>query len=421
VGHLPRNTRRRVSWTLALLGTIAFAVGPASLAARADNLKDKKHHVQQSVKAATGDLEESSKAVNSATQRLQAAQVKLVGAQRTLAQTQGALAAARVIDQQMQAKLATAQAALVHAQADLAAGVAAVKQKRLDISRAAADVYQFGDPRLLGISAVLNEHGDLADLTTQLNAIDTMMQNQTQLLGQLRATETQLKQQQDKVAAAKADVAAQRQQAAVNLARRQTLERQAVTARAAVVSLVSARRTAAAQARVARASDLRKLKQLKNEEARIKRMILARAHKSRGHGFTGSAGAFLLPPVANSYITSPYGWRKHPIYGYWGLHDGDDFHAPCGVPERASAGGTVIDEYFSDVWGNRLFLDVGRVNGKTMTLIYNHISSYRAHTGDHVRRGQTVAFAGTTGWSTACHLHFTVMLNGTAVDPQRFM
>ena len=80
----------------------------------------------------------------------------------------------------------------------------------------------------------------------------------------------------------------------------------------------------------------------------------------------------------------------------------------------------MISEYYDSVWGNRLFLDVGRVNGKNMTLIYNHISSYKAHSGNRVGRGDVVAYAGTTGWSTGCHLHFTVMLNGTAVDPMKF-
>ena len=45
----------------------------------------------------------------------------------------------------------------------------------------------------------------------------------------------------------------------------------------------------------------------------------------------------------------------------------------------------------------------------------------QAHTGDRVKRGETVAYAGTTGWSTGCHLHFTVKVNGTAVDPQDYM
>ena len=55
-----------------------------------------------------------------------------------------------------------------------------------------------------------------------------------------------------------------------------------------------------------------------------------------------------------------------------------------------------------------------------MTLVYNHISSYKVGTGARVGRGDVVAYSGTTGWSTGCHLHFTVLLNGNAVDPERY-
>ncbi len=81
------------------------------------------------------------------------------------------------------------------------------------------------------------------------------------------------------------------------------------------------------------------------------------------------------------YVTSPFGWRRHPIYGYWGLHDGTDFHAPCGTPLQAAGNGRVISEYYQSAWGNRLILDLGRVRGHGVAVIYNHISGYRAHTG----------------------------------------
>ena len=81
----------------------------------------------------------------------------------------------------------------------------------------------------------------------------------------------------------------------------------------------------------------------------------------------------------------------------------------------------MISRTWSDVYGNRLYLDLGQVNGKNMTVVYNHMSGYKASTGQHVSRGQTVGYAGTTGWSTGCHLHFTVMLDGATVDPMHYM
>ncbi|RNL63095.1 M23 family metallopeptidase [Nocardioides marmoriginsengisoli] len=390
------------------------------LSARADDLRDKQNQVKKGLKNATGALEESSSAFTAATKRLTAAQGKLALAQKALAKTQGELTAARVLDTQMQAKLVAAQAALAQAEADLAAGIEDVANKRDEISLVVAENFQKGDPRLLGLSAILHAR-DINDMGTQLHAVGNLMDQQADMLYELKAKQNQLTVQKGKVAAAKAIVAEQRQAAAVNLARKKALEEKAETNRAQVASFVAQRQAAASQARAARAVDLRKLQQLKKEDARIKRLILARAKQQSGNGFSGNSGGFLLPPVANSYITSPYGYRVHPIYGYYSLHDGDDFHAPCGVPERAAASGTVIEEYYSDVWGNRLFLDVGKVNGKNMTLIYNHISSYKARTGDKVKRGETIAYAGTTGWSTGCHLHFTVMINGNPVNPQNYM
>ena len=80
-----------------------------------------------------------------------------------------------------------------------------------------------------------------------------------------------------------------------------------------------------------------------------------------------------------------------------------------------------MSEVWSDVYGHRLYLDVGRVNGKNMTLVYNHLTSYATHVGQRVHRGQTVGYAGTTGWSTGCHLHFTVLLDGNPVNPMNYM
>jgi murein DD-endopeptidase MepM/ murein hydrolase activator NlpD len=387
--------------------------------AHADDLKDKKKKVHQSVQSAAGDLDESSKALTAATHQLTAAKAKLADAERTLAATEGELTAAQVLDAQMQAKLNEAIAQLDRAQAALVAGTAKAVQQREDISRLVASNYQYGDPRLLGLSMVLTAT-DPDELATQLGAMDSLLERETGMYDELKATEALLRTQEKQVADAKKEVAVQRKAAAANLVRRQALEQQAAANRARVAALVSQRTQAATEARQIRAHDIRKLQQLKKEETRIKKLILARAKKHNEGSFSGDTGGFLYRPVPGE-VTSPYGWRIHPIYGYWGLHDGIDFSAPCGTPMHAGAGGTVISEYYSSVWGNRLYLDVGDVNGKRMTLIYNHISSYAARTGAHVGRGDVVAYAGTTGWSTGCHLHFTVMLDGTAVDPAPYL
>jgi murein DD-endopeptidase MepM/ murein hydrolase activator NlpD len=414
----PRPGRRRAYRTLAVLSSLAVVSGPAVPFAHADDLNDKKHKVQQGIKAVTNDFDDASAALVAATRRLTAARADLVGAERRLAVTQGELTAAQVLDAQMQAKLAAAEQELARAEKAVTDGVAAVKEQRADIGRLAAADFQYGDPKLMGLSVMLNSQNP-EDLTTQMNTVDNLMSREGTMLDHLKATEALLKVEKEKVAEAKAAVAEQRKVAAANLVRRRALEQAAATDRAAVARQVAARGQAAAQARQIRLRDLARLHQLKKREARIQKQILARAAHHKG-GYSGETGGFLYRPVPGA-VPSPYGWRRHPIYGYWGLHDGTDFSAPCGEPMHAGATGRVISEYYSSVWGNRLYLDVGRVNGKSMVLIYNHASSYKAHTGDRVGRGDVVAYAGTTGWSTGCHLHFTVMLGGNPVDPMNFL
>jgi len=186
-----------------------------------------------------------------------------------------------------------------------------------------------------------------------------------------------------------------------------------------VLDLVASGRKARQQAVAARARDAAVLRELKAREQRIKQQILAAAHQET-NTFSGATDGFLNYPV-NGSVTSPFGYRKHPIYGYWGLHDGTDFGAGCGAPLFASAQGTVVASYYDDVYGYRLYLNVGRVNGANLTLVYNHASGYRVSEGARVSRGQVIGSVGSTGWSTGCHLHFTVLRNGEPVDPMTYM
>nr|WP_246416106.1 M23 family metallopeptidase [Nocardioides luti] len=200
------------------------------------------------------------------------------------------------------------------------------------------------------------------------------------------------------------------------------LSEEAVAAKEAVVAVVDQRRDARAGAREARRKDRAALVRLRHKENQIKQRILAQARRAarnaRG-GYHGDTGGFLARPVSGP-VTSPFGYRIHPIYHYWGLHDGTDFGAGCGQPLYAVGGGTVMSEYYSSVWGNRLYLNVGTVNGKNVTVIYNHLSRYNVGRGASVGRGDVVGYVGTTGWSTGCHLHFTVMVNGKPVDPMNW-
>lgn len=136
-----------------------------------------------------------------------------------------------------------------------------------------------------------------------------------------------------------------------------------------------------------------------------------------------SSGAVLGPPVPSDppVITSPYGWRIHPIYGYRKLHAGTDFRAYCGNPIIAAESGTVQWAKPMGGFGNQVMLNHGYRDGSSLLTSYNHLSKFAVRSGDTVSRGQVIGYSGTTGTSTACHLHFEVYVDGRTVDPETLL
>jgi len=133
---------------------------------------------------------------------------------------------------------------------------------------------------------------------------------------------------------------------------------------------------------------------------------------------TGSlVKGFLSPPTAVPYITSSYGMRFHPIFRVWRLHAGTDFRAYCGTPIMAAADGKVEWAKYVAGLGNEVMIYHGVLSGKVLYTSYNHLAKFNVSAGQNVKRGDVVGYEGTTGTSTACHLHFEVYVNGQTVDP----
>ncbi|WP_309081231.1 M23 family metallopeptidase [Zhihengliuella sp.] len=125
-------------------------------------------------------------------------------------------------------------------------------------------------------------------------------------------------------------------------------------------------------------------------------------------------GGVLAQPLDQVRITSRFGLRADPWGGGGTVnHIGQDYGAACGTPVKAAASGTVVQAGYAGHSGNRVRIDHG--NGLETT--YNHNSSLKVAVGQKVDRGDVVSLSGTTGNSTGCHLHFEVLVDGTAVDP----
>ena len=126
--------------------------------------------------------------------------------------------------------------------------------------------------------------------------------------------------------------------------------------------------------------------------------------------------AFLRAPLAFRRISSVFGLRRHPILGTVRAHQGMDYAAARGTPVRALGDGVVIFAGWKGGYGR--VLEIRHRNG--FVTRYGHLNGFAAgiRRGANVSISRTVAFVGTTGLSTAPHLHFEVLVNGKHRDPR---
>ncbi len=411
-----------------------MALGAATVpSAHADDLKDKQRQVEKRIKGANKDLGESSAALREAGARLESARAQLSSAKTELATARGRVAVAQERDVEMQAELAAAEDDLVTAEAELAQGQVDRETQRQQVATTVADMFSEGDPELIAFSSLLDAEST-EELTRRDGLRDVVVGQETRAYDELKAAEVLLGVREQQVSEARDDVAVKRSAAADHLVLMQDLESSEQAAKDSVVALVGERSDAQTQARAVRAEDVIKLRQAKQEQDEIEEMLRRRAAaalarqraRERAQARSNapmaaaapSTGALIHP--VDGDVTSAFGYREHPIYHYWGLHDGVDFGGGCGTPLRAAAAGRVVASYWSDVYGNRLVIDAGVHSGVGLAMIYNHTDGYDVGVGDRVEQGQVIGYEGSTGWSTGCHLHFTVLANGKAVDPMNW-
>ncbi|WP_028657005.1 M23 family metallopeptidase [Nocardioides sp. J54] len=408
-------------WLVTAVAVVVAVAGLAVPLAHADDrddLKDRQNKVQGQISAVKDDIHEASARVAQISGKLRKAQGQLTAARARLTKVRGELADAREVATRLKKKLVAAEAKLVKAKADLKQAKIEVAEQREEGRDTLIRMSTEGNPEL-ALLASYAEGDSLQEVMVNQTASGVITERQQQALDALEVVQELMAEREAAVREARNDVASAKKAADANVATISTLVDRAATTAATVSSLVS--RTATARAAVvrARAADKAALRRLEAREARIKRKIIELSRK-QGGSYNGSTNGLLARPGPGP-VTSPYGWRTHPIYGYWGLHNGTDFGTGCGARLAAGESGTVINTYYDEVYGNRLYLAIGRVNGASIVLVYNHLSRYAVGQGARVKRGQTVGYSGSTGWSTGCHLHFIVLRNGNAVDPMPYL
>lgn len=122
-------------------------------------------------------------------------------------------------------------------------------------------------------------------------------------------------------------------------------------------------------------------------------------------------------PCKYKRVSSAYGWRIHPVYGYKKFHYGVDLAASSGTPIVASRAGTVTVAKYSSSAGYYVTLD----HGDGFSSQYMHMTHYIVKKGQKVAAGEVIGYVGSTGASTGPHLHFSILYKGSHVNPANYI
>ena len=161
-------------------------------------------------------------------------------------------------------------------------------------------------------------------------------------------------------------------------------------------------------------------RELAKQSSAISRMINQEAKKTQKDGVSISVVGGFTRPVPGR-ITSPFGYRMHPIFKRRIFHSGIDIGAPYGTPIKAANSGRVIFVGWYSGYGKVVIIDHGNIDGLPTTTLYAHMSVTVAKQGSNVAKGSVIGKVGTTGYSTGPHLHFEVRQKGNPVNPLNFI
>ena len=127
-----------------------------------------------------------------------------------------------------------------------------------------------------------------------------------------------------------------------------------------------------------------------------------------------------IRPVGGK-ITSPFGYRVHPIFHSRIYHSGIDIGAAIGTPIKAANSGKVIMAGWYGGYGKVVIIDHGIIRGQPITTLYGHMSTIGVRQGQSVKQGQIIGKVGSTGYSTGPHCHFEVRVKGQPRNPLNYI
>lgn len=377
--------KKRIGFFLmACLLALLPAFNNSVLASLADDKRAELNQVQQKMQ----EMAEKKAAAREKAEAASAALSEVTGSLRELQQE------AKVLQQQSD----ELQGRIDDNRAELEKKQAQVKERQGIYKKRLRDIYMNGQVNYLD---VLLGAKDFSDFSSRMYLLQRIIKSDVALMEQMQKDA-------DEIAARKAQLDAQMQEI-----------RTTQNMLAAKTDRVECLR----KQRAAMLSDAEAEEQQSQDEYErllaVSEQIAAMLRNMEENGSTATAPSVTTGYIwpCNGVITSPFGWRTHPIFGTTKYHSGLDIGVDYGTPILATNSGTVIYSGWLGGYGNAVMID----HGGGLVSLYAHNDSLNVYEGQYVTQGTCIAYAGSTGYSTGPHCHFEMRLHGEVVDPMGYL
>ena len=336
-----------------------------------------------------------------------------------LKQIQADLDAANARLQSIQTKQAEINAQIAQTQNEIVKMEAYLKTRQDVLNRRVRAIYMHGQLNYLEVILGANSFSDFANRVELLKRVirsdyNLILEIQKQKAA-IEAKKAQLEEDKRQLDALAAEAEKTRQEIAKKKAEQQK-----------VLDAAKSNKAAAAQMEQdlnAQLASVRNLIQQRLAAAEAARQAAQQQAASDDEGGSGGSddnyvqGTGAMGWPCSGPITSPFGYRTHPIFGTTIFHAGIDIGVDYGTPIHAADSGVVVYSGWISGYGNAVIID----HGGGISTLYGHNQSLAVSEGQSVSKGSVIAYAGSTGNSTGPHCHFEVDVNGSPVNPMGYL
>lgn len=291
--------------------------------------------------------------------------------------------------------LAKSQEDVVIIQGEVEAKLKELEGRREALRKRVKSIYEEGQVSYL---EVIFQSTDITDFISRMEYLGFLVENDQDILSDIRTQKMELEEKQELLVA--------------KLNEAENLKVQAEEAKQYLDASKSKKQVALAENEKDQEQLLIQIEKLEKDSKELEAKI--RELQKNNKGINGTISVW--PTPGYRYITSAYGYRRHPITKKNSLHTGVDIGAPNKAKLVAAGGGIVIYSGWYGAYGNAVIID----HGNGLSTLYGHMSSRAVSTNKEVNPGDVIGYVGSTGWSTGPHLHFEVRKDGVPTNPMAY-